>query len=199
MGKHSHQADWVDQLLATWDYEVFSAHNKAKGHSYPNDDAEFISLDEGNTTSQIEKDLEMLSLERQQNQLASNATAAAPSESTLETPQPRRAAPELLSIDESGEDSDDSDIYYNPPASLTPADNHLPPAGPAITPAPRPIANPTADPATTSDNSANASTSEQDSDLDANPTITVAAVAAPSARRASTRKAVTSKSGNVSS
>ncbi|KJA13709.1 hypothetical protein HYPSUDRAFT_209316 [Hypholoma sublateritium FD-334 SS-4] len=59
---------------------------------------------------------------------------------------------------------------------------------------PRPVTNPAANEATL-DYSANNATSTSEQDLATNPTITVAAVTAPSARWASTRKAVTSKSG----
>lgn len=175
--------------MSTWDLEIFSAHNKAKGHSYPGgtDNSEFIPLDRH--TSSLEHDLALLSLERQQRHLTPGASD---SESAIDNNDPRQhpANSPLRSIVENPEDSDSDDMYYNPPAAIAgpDANNRLPPVGPASALTPRPIATPAADLDSVLDKSANPSTSEE----------TVAAVAdAPitTARRVSTR--IGSKSGKI--
>ncbi|KAF8953786.1 hypothetical protein BDZ97DRAFT_1767156 [Flammula alnicola] len=53
-------ASWVEQLLARWDVEIFSTHNKHKGHFPASvNETEVIELDDA---AEIERDLNMLHL-----------------------------------------------------------------------------------------------------------------------------------------
>lgn len=107
---------WVQYLLATWDRELFDNHNKQKGHSLDDQNAETIDIDtieeDDHDGSEIAGDKEQLRLwsEARQNSTAdADNSDAVPGPHLRDPPPIPRVNNEINNSDR--DDDDDSDIY----------------------------------------------------------------------------------------
>lgn len=110
-------SDWVQDLLATWDFEVFLHHNKQKGHTLDDENAETIDIDmvEADVdASEIAEDKEMLRLWAAQRQ---NST---PNANNSDAVPAGRVPPPIPLNEINGSDYNDPDDIYGDEAPLPP-------------------------------------------------------------------------------